>query len=78
MRAASPYPGAYTGLGNELLVIYSGRAVGAGAFDVLSPGTPYVDGGYAHVRCGDGAYRLNRIALGRRRMTGKRLARLLI
>jgi methionyl-tRNA formyltransferase len=78
VRAASPDPGAYTGLGDELLVVYSGAPVPAGAFDTLPPGTPYVRDGRIHVRCGSGALRLDRVRLGRRHMSGRALARLIV
>jgi len=78
VRAASPDPGAYTGIGDELLVIYAGAPVDAGSFTALAPGTPYVRDGRVYIRCSDGAYRLDRVRLGRRSMTGRALARLLV
>ena len=78
VRAASPDPGAYTGIGDELLVIYAGAPVDAGPFTALAPGTPYVRGGRVHIRCAEGAYRLDRVRLGRRAMTGRALAGLLV
>ncbi len=78
VRAASPEPGAFTGIGEELLVVYSGRPVDAGRFAALPPGTPFVRGGVAHLRCGDGAYRLGRLRLGKRLITGRVLASLLV
>ena len=78
VRAASPDPGAYTGLGDELLVVYAGAPVPAGSFDALDPGTPYVRDGRIHVRCGSGAFRLDRVRLGRRHLTGRALARLVV
>ncbi len=79
IRAASPEPGAFTGIGDELLVVFSGTCVAAGKFAGLPPGTPYVQKGHAFVRCGKaGAYRLGWLRLGRRRITGKHLATLLV
>lgn len=79
IRAASPEPGAFTGIGDELLVVFSGTCVEAGKFAGLPPGTTYVRKGQAYVRCGKtGAYRLGWLRLGRRRITGKHLATLLV
>ena len=78
VRAASPEPGAFTGIGEELLVIYGGRAVEAPRFDSLEPGTPFVMGGRAHIRCGVGAYRVDRVCIGRRFLTGRQFTQLLI
>ncbi len=78
VRAASPDPGAYTGIGDELLVIYAGAPVDAGAFASLAPGTPYVRNGRVFIRCGDGSYRVDRVRLGRRALTGRALAQLLV
>ncbi len=78
VRAAAPEPGAYTGIGDELLVVLAGRPVPVGAFDALGPGTPFVTGGRPHIRCGAGALRLDRVRLGRRLMSGHALARLLV
>lgn len=78
VRAAAPDPGAFSGLYDELLVVLRGRAVEAGAFEVLAPGTPFVRDGRVFLRCGEGAYRLDRVRLGRRPLTGKALAALLV
>lgn len=78
VRAASPDPGAFTGLGEELLVVFAGRPVDAGRFTALPAGTPFVEEGQLFLRCGEGAYRLDRVRLGRRRMTGRALAKLLV
>ncbi len=78
VRASAPIPGAYTGIGDELLVVFSGRAVDAGVFESLPPSTPYVLSGRAYIRCGVGAYRLDRVQLGRTRCGGRELARLLV
>jgi methionyl-tRNA formyltransferase len=77
VRAAAPDPGAFTGIGRELLVILSCRAVDAGQFDVLEPGTPFVVNEWAHIRCREGALRLGRMYLGRRSLNGHALARVL-
>lgn len=80
VRAAAPFPGAFTGIGeaNELLVLHAVTPVAAGRFAVLPPGTPFVREGIAHIRCGDEAVRLDRLTLGKRRLTGARLADLLV
>lgn len=80
VRAANPWPGAFTGIGdaNELLLLHAVSPVDAGKFSVLPPGTPFVRGGVAHIRCGDEAVRLDRTTLGRHRLTGARLAALLV
>lgn len=77
VRAGAPEPGAFTGIGNELLVVFSGTPVAAGKFEALPPGTPYVKDGVAHIRCGEGAYRLGRLLLGRKRLGGRAFANLL-
>ncbi len=77
VRSCSPHPGAYTGIEDELLVILQGWPVPAGAFEVLEAGTPFVREGVAHLRCGEGAFRLGRCRLGPRSIDGRRLARLL-
>lgn len=78
VRAAAPEPAAFTGLYDELLVVLRGRPVEAGAFESLDPGTPFVRDGRTFIRCGEGAYRLDRVRLGRRPLTGKALAALLV
>jgi methionyl-tRNA formyltransferase len=80
VRAANPWPGAFTGIGeaNELLLLHAVTPVDAGRFRVLPPGTPYVREGVAHIRCGDEAVRLDRLTLGKHRLTGARLADLLL
>jgi methionyl-tRNA formyltransferase len=93
VRAAAPDPGAFTGIGDELLVIFAGEPVPAGRFAKLEPGNSFVRNGWPCIRCGDapapapgtfedpttalGAYRITRSQLGRRRMGGRELARLL-
>ena len=78
VRASAPYPHAFSGIGEELLVVKAGRAVAAGSFEALDPGTPFVRGGQTFIRCGAGAFRLDRIILGRRPMTGREFGRLLV
>lgn len=78
VRASAPEPGAYSGIGDELLVVLSGTPVEAGSFATLSPGTPFVRRDQAHIVCGQGAYRLGRLILGRSRITGRTLAQLLV
>ncbi len=77
VRAAAPDPGAFTGIGRELLVILTCTPVQAGQFQFLEPGTPYVVDDCAHIRCGEGAVRLGRMYLGRRALNGQALARVL-
>ena len=78
VRAALPEPGAYTGIGDELLVVLNARPVDAGAFASLQPGTPFVRGGLLNIRCGEGALSLRRVRLGRRMVAGQALARLFV
>ena len=79
VRASAPYPHAFTGIGDELLVIKAGRAVDAGPFAALDPGTPYVRRGQTFIRCGDGgSLRLDRVILGRTPMTGRAFGALLV
>jgi len=81
VRAASPYPGAYsaldTGFSPELLVIYSGRAHSDERLESLPIGAPVLIKGECYIKCGSGAYQLGRIKVGRREMSGAELARLL-
>lgn len=77
IRASLPWPGAFTGLGGELLVLLAGRPVDVGAFSPLPPGTPFVRADRLHIRCGEGAWRIDRARLGHRDLTGAKLARLL-
>ncbi|MCA9538412.1 MAG: hypothetical protein KC620_05960 [Myxococcales bacterium] len=78
VRAASPDPGAFTGIGEELLVILGGRPLSADQFEALVPGTPFVRSGHAFIRCGEDAYRLDRVRLGQRTLNGRQLAELLV
>lgn len=78
VRAAAPDPGAFSGLEDELLVILRGAPVPAGRFEAVPPGSPFVTDGRFFIRCGEGAYRLDRVRLGRRAMTGKALAALFV
>lgn len=78
VRAAAPDPGAFTGLEEELMVVFSGKPVDAGAFEDLAPGSMFIFEERAHLRCGQGAYALHRIRVGRRAMTGKKLAELMV
>jgi methionyl-tRNA formyltransferase len=77
VRAAAPDPGAFTGIGDELLVVLQGRPAEAGKFASLPPSTPYVRGGQVFIRCADEAFELQRVRLGRRLLTGSALAGLL-
>lgn len=77
VRASAPWPGAFTGIEDELLVVYAGRAVAAGRFAVVPAGSPFVRDDRLHIRCGgDDAYRIDRVKLGRKRLAGAALARL--
>lgn len=78
VRAAAPEPGAFSGLGDELLVVLRGAVADGGRFEALEAGTPFVRGGQVFLRCGEGAYRLDRVRLGRRSLTGRALAGLLV
>jgi hypothetical protein len=60
------------------LLLHAVTPVDAGKFRVLPPGTPYVRDAVAHIRCGDEAVRLDRLTLGKHRLTGARLADLLL
>lgn len=77
VRASVPWPGAFTGLAGELLVLLAGRPVEAGRFESLKPGTPFVRGERLCIRCGEGAWRVDRARLGQRDVAGAKLARLL-
>lgn len=77
VRAAYPHPGAYTGIGDELLVIQKCTAAVEGAFSSVRAGTPFIRGGEFFIRCGVGALQIHRLKLGRRTMSGIEFARLL-
>ncbi|MEE2755667.1 MAG: methionyl-tRNA formyltransferase [Myxococcota bacterium] len=78
VRAAMPDPGAYSGIGQELLVVYRSRKTEAGQFDFLPPGTPFVRDGFVHIKCGMDALQLRRVKLGRRTLSGPDFARLFV
>ena len=78
IRAALPEPGAFTGLGDELLVIHRARVASAGAFGALPPGTPFIRDGLVHIRCGSDAICLQRVRVGRRLLTGHAFAELFV
>lgn len=79
VRASAPWPGAFTGIEDELLVVFAGKVAPADRFATLPPGTPFVRDGRLHIRCGAAdAYRLDRVRLGRRRLSGEALARLFV
>ena len=78
IRAAHPFPGAYTGIGDELLVIHKANAAEADGFETLPPATPFIRKRAIYIRCGDGALRLQRVRLGRRVLTGTQFAQLLL
>ena len=78
IRAALPEPGAFTGLGDELMVIHSAGVASAGAFDALPPGTPFIRDGLVHIRCGSDAICLRRVRVGRRLLNGHAFAELFV
>ena len=75
-RAPTPWE-AYTGIGNELLVIQKAFEVDAEQFSILSPGTPFIREQFVCIRCGEGALAIQRVKLGRRQMSGADFAKLL-
>lgn len=77
VRAAHPHPGAYTGIGEELLVIQKAEPTNVGPFASLPVGTPFINEGVVAIRCGEGALALKRVKLGRRQLNGMQFARLL-
>ena len=77
IRAAHPHPGAYTGIGDELLVIQKASVAAAGHFDSLAPGSPFTRDHEFFIKCGVDALCLHWLKLGRRRMRGRDFARLL-
>lgn len=77
IRAAYPHPGAYTGIGDELLVIQKASVAMAGQFDSLVPGSPFTRDDAFFIKCGVDALCLHWLKLGRRRMRGRDFARLL-
>ncbi len=76
VRAAMPDPGAYTGIGQELLVVYKAIEKPVAQFHVLDIGTPFVRDGLVHIRCGEGALQLRKVKLGRRILSGTEFTRL--
>ena len=78
VRAASPHPGAFTGIGDETVGVLAASPAEAGRFDALPSGTPFVRGGEAFVKCGQGALRLDRVRLGTQTLTAARFAELLV
>lgn len=78
IRAAYPHPGAYTGIGNELLVIQKAKVAAVQQFHILPPGTPFIRDGVVFIRCGDAAIEIQRAKLGRRQLTGASFAKLLL
>jgi UDP-4-amino-4-deoxy-L-arabinose formyltransferase / UDP-glucuronic acid dehydrogenase (UDP-4-keto-hexauronic acid decarboxylating) len=77
VRASSPDPGAFTGIGHELVVVYSGVPKVSEIYHKIPIGAPIIEEGECLIRCGDGAFRLGRIKVGRREMYGRDLAKLL-
>ena len=77
VRAASPEPGAFTGIEGELLIVYAGHPIDAGQFASLPAGTPFFFDERVAIRCGQDAYRLDRVCVGRKRLGGRAFAELL-
>lgn len=77
VRAAHPHPGAYTGIGDELLVIQKVSVACSAQFGSLPPGSPFTREGDFFIKCGEGALCLHWLKLGRRKMRGRDFARLL-
>jgi methionyl-tRNA formyltransferase len=77
VRAASPEPGAFTGIAGELAVIFSGAVVRNTEFDILEVGTPFIYQNQYHIKCGEDSYRIDWLRIGRKRISGKKLASLM-
>jgi methionyl-tRNA formyltransferase len=79
VRAASPQPGAFSGIGSELMVVLRGLPVEDERFAQVPAGSPVLLDGECYIRCGGArdAYRLDRVRVGRREMTGRELGALL-
>ena len=77
IRAAYPHPGAYTGIGDELLVVQKASVAYADHFSTLPSGTPFTRDGELFIKCGDEALCIHWLKLGRRKMRGANFARLL-
>jgi methionyl-tRNA formyltransferase len=77
VRACSPEPGAFTGIAGELAVIFSGRVIQNAKFDHLTAGTPFLFEDRYHVKCGVDSYRITWLKIGRKRISGKKLAELM-
>ena len=81
VRASSPDPGAFsaldTGFQPELLVVYRGRPHFDERLESAPVGAPIIIKGQCYIKCGVGVYRLDRVKVGRKEMSGARLAELL-
>lgn len=83
IRAAAPDPCAFTGFGNDLMVIHRGRvgmlaqALSESEGSEIPLGQALIDEGRCLIRCGSGFYQLDEVTIGRRRLSGERLAKLL-
>ena len=83
VRAAAPDPCAFSGLGNELMVIHRGRVgqlsspLSEQERSFIPVGQAFIDDKNCYIRCGEGFYQLNDVTIGRRRLKGEKLALLL-
>jgi methionyl-tRNA formyltransferase len=77
VRACSPEPGAFTGIAGELAVVFSGCVVKNEKFDHFPAGSPFLFEGRYHIKCGVDSYRINWLKIGRKRVSGKKLAELM-
>ncbi len=74
VRASSPEPGAFTGIAGELAVIFSGAVVKNTEFDILEAGAPFIYNHQYHIKCGEDSYRIDWLKIGRKRISGRKLA----
>jgi methionyl-tRNA formyltransferase len=83
VRAAAPDPCAFSGLGNELMIIHRGRVadlsrpMNGQEQSLLPVGQALIDEERCLIRCGEGFYQLDEVTIGRRRVRGVHLAQLL-
>jgi methionyl-tRNA formyltransferase len=69
-----PYPGAFTWLGDERVVLWRGRALAEPGREPVGTVVGHAPGGVV-VRCGDGALLLEEVGMGDAVLTGDELAR---
>ena len=77
VRAAAPDPGAFSALGGETITIFRGRPCWDERWRKIPPGFPIVWEGGCAIRCGGGAFRLDLVQLGVKRLRGAALAAIL-